>query len=43
MIDPVPRAIENFKTQTCLLISKEKISQGNKFSFTTVSQSKIEK
>ena len=43
MIDPVPRAIEKFKTHPSVLIIKDKISQGNKFSFTYVSQSEIEK
>ena len=43
MIDPVPRAIEKFKTHPSVLIIKDKISQGNKFSFTEVSQSEIEK
>ena len=41
--DPVARAIEKFKTHPSVLIIKEKIFQGNKFSFTEVSQSEIEK
>ena len=41
--DPVARAIEKFKTHPSVLIIKDKISQGNKFSFTEVSQSEIEK
>ena len=43
MIHPVARAIEKFKTRPSVLIIKDKISQGNKFSFTEVSQSEIEK
>ena len=43
MKDPVARAIEKFKTHPSVLIIKDKISQGNKFSFTEVSQSEIEK
>ena len=41
--DPVARAIEKFKTRPSVLIIKDKIFQRNKFSFTEVSQSKIEK
>ena len=41
--DPVARAIEKFKTHPSVLIIKEKIFQGNKFPFTEVSQSEIEK
>ena len=39
----VTRAIEKFKTHRSVLIIKDKIFQGTKFSFTEVSQSKIEK
>ena len=41
--DPVTRAIEKFKTHPSVLIIKDKIFQGNKFSFTEVSQSEVEK
>ena len=41
--DPVARAIEKFKTHPSVLIIKDKIFQGNKFSFTEVCQSEIEK
>ena len=41
--DPVARAIEKFKTHPSVLIIKDKIFQGNKFPFTEVSQSEIEK
>ena len=41
--DPVPKAIEKFKTHSSFLIIKDKIFQVNKFSFTEVSQSEIEK
>ena len=41
--DPVARAIEKFKTHPSVLIIKNKIFQGNNFSFTEVSQSEIEK
>ena len=40
--DPVARAIEKFKTHPSVLIIKDKVSQGNKFSFTEVSLSEIE-
>ena len=40
---PVARAIEKFKTHPSVLIIKDKVSQGNKFSFTEVSLSEIEK
>ena len=43
MKDLVTRAIEKFKTHPCVLIIKDKIFQGNKFSFTKVSQSEVEK
>ena len=43
MKDPVARAIEKFKTHPSVLIIKNKIFQGNNFSFTEVSQSEIEK
>ena len=43
MKDPVARAIEKFKTHPSVLIIKDKIFQGNNFSFTEVSQSEIEK
>ena len=43
MKDPVTRAIEKFKTHPSVLIIKDKIFQGNNFSFTEVSQSEIEK
>ena len=43
MKDPVARAIEKFKTHPSVLIIKDKIFQGNKFSFIKVSQSEIEK
>ena len=43
MKDPVTRAIEKFKTHPSVLIIKDKIFQGNKFSFAEVSQSEIEK
>ena len=41
--DPVARAIEKFKTHPSVLIIKDKIFQGNNFSFTEVSQFEIEK
>ena len=41
--DPVARAIEKFKTGPSVQIIKDKIFQGNKFSFTEVSQPEIEK
>ena len=41
--DPVTRAIEKFKTHPSVLIIKDKIFQGNKFSFIEVSQSELEK
>ena len=41
--DPVARAIEKFKTRPSVQIIKDKIFQGNKFSFTEVSQPEIEK
>ena len=41
--DPVTTAIEKFKTHPSVLIIEDKIFQGNKFSFTEVSQSEIEK
>ena len=41
--DPVTRVIEKFKTHPSILITKDKIFRGNKFSFTEVSQSEIEK
>ena len=41
--DPVARAIETFKTHPSVLIIKDKIFQGNEFSFTEISQSEIEK
>ena len=41
--DPVTGAIENLKTHPNVLIIKDKIFQGNKFSFTEVFQSEIEK
>ena len=43
MIDLVVKAVEKFKTHPSVVITKDKISQGNKFSFTEVSQSEIEK
>ena len=43
MKDPVTGAIENLKTHPNVLIIKDKIFQGNKFSFTEVFQSEIEK
>ena len=43
MKDPVARAAEKFKTHPSVLIIKDKIFQGNKFSFTEVSQSEIGK
>ena len=43
MKDLVARAKEKFKTHLSILIIKGKILQGNKFSFTEVSQSEIEK
>ena len=43
MKDSVARAIEKFKTHPSVLIIKDKIFQGNKFSFTEVFQSEIEK
>ena len=41
--DPVPRAIEKFKTRPSVLTIKDKIIQGNKYSFTEISKSQIEK
>ena len=41
--DLLARAIEKFKTHPSVLIIKDKIFQGNKFSFLEVSQSEIEK
>ena len=41
--DPVTRAIEKFKTHPSVLIIKDKIFQGNKFSFIEVSQSEVKK
>ena len=41
--DPVARAIGKFKTHPSVLIIKDKIFQGNNFSFTEVSQFEIEK
>ena len=43
LIYPVARAIEKFKTHSGVLIIKDRISQGNRFSFTEVSQSEREK
>ena len=43
MKDSVARAIEKFKTHPSVLIIKDKIFQGNKFSFNEVSHSEIEK
>ena len=43
MKDPVTRAIEKFKIHPSVLIIKDKIFQGNKFSFTEVSQSEVQK
>ena len=43
MKDPVTRAIEKLKTHPSVLIIKDKVFQGNKFSFTEVSQSEIGK
>ena len=43
MKDPVARAIQKCKTHPIVLIIKDKIFQGNKLSFTEVSQSQIEK
>ena len=43
LIDPTVRAIEKFETHPSVLIFKNNISKGNKFSFTEVSQSEIEK
>ena len=43
MKDPVTRAIEKFKTHPSVLIIKDKIFQGNKFSFIEVSQCEVEK
>ena len=43
MKDPVTRDIEKFKTHPSVLIIKDKIFQGNKFSFIEVSQSELEK
>ena len=43
MKDPVTRAIEKFKTHPSVLIIKDKIFHGNKFSFTEVFQSEVEK
>ena len=40
--DPVARAIEKCKTHPSVLIIKDKIFQGNKFSFIEVCQSGIE-
>ena len=42
VINIVDRAIEKFKTPPSLLITKDNVSQENKFSFTEVSQSEIE-
>ena len=41
--DPAARAIEKFKNHPSVLIIKDKIFQGNKFSFTEVSHPEIEK
>ena len=41
--DPVTRPIEKFETHPSVLMIKDKIFQGNKFSFTEVSQSEVEK
>ena len=41
--DPVARAIEKFETHSSVLIVKDKIFQGNKFSFNELSQSETEK
>ena len=41
--DPVARAIQKCKTHPIVLIIKDKIFQGNKLSFTEVSQSQIGK
>ena len=43
MKDPVTRAIKKFKTHPSVLIIKDKIFQGNKFSFIEVSQCEVEK
>ena len=43
LIDPTVRAIEKFETHPSVLIFENNISKGNKFSFTEVSQSEIEK
>ena len=43
LIDSVARAIEKFKAHPNVLIIKGKTCQGNKFAFTEVSQSEIEK
>ena len=43
MKDPVTRAIEKFKTHPSVLIIKDKIFQGNKFSFIEICQSEVEK
>ena len=43
LISQTSRAIEKFKTHANVLIIKDKIFQGNKFSFTEVSQSEVEK
>ena len=42
VINIVDRAIEKFKTPPSRLITKDNVSQENKFSFTEVSQSEIE-
>ena len=41
--DPVPRAIEKFKTRPSVLTIKDKNFQRNKYSFIEISQSQIEK
>ena len=43
MKDPVTRAMEKFKSHLSCLIIEDKLFQGNKFSFTEVSQFEIEK
>ena len=43
MKNPVARAKQKCKTHPIVLIIKDKIFQGNKLSFTEVSQSQIEK
>ena len=42
VINIVDRAIEKLKTPPSLLITKDNVSQENKFSFIEVSQSEIE-